>query len=209
MVVADGLRQIDGECNLLHAEKGGLLGPVRNVAKEIPGMLSRCVDISGFDEGQCKDELCDTIIAEAMRRDQQHTICLRPNGRYVEELYPLSAPPLGRLRLRDGGTVLITGGMGSLGLKIAGALFDAAQARLVLTSRWEPPPREEWRARAAKNDKVASVLRELVALEDRGAELLIVTADMGDFNGLKVAVAEAESHFGPINGVVHAAGINT
>ena len=207
MVVADGLRQIDGEDNPLHAEKGGLLGPVRNVAKELPSMSFRCVDISGFEDGQSKDELCSTVIAEAMGRDQQHTICLRPQGRYVEELYPFTAPPLGRLRLRDGGTVLITGGMGGLGLKIAGALYDAAQARLVLTSRWEPPPREQWRARAKENDKVARALRELVALEERGAELLIVTADTGDIDSLKAAITEAESHFGTINGVVHAAGI--
>ena len=48
LVVADGLRRIDGESNLLHAEKGGLLGPVRNVAKEIPAISFRCVDISGI-----------------------------------------------------------------------------------------------------------------------------------------------------------------
>ena len=79
----------------------------------------------------------------------------------------------------------------------------------MLTSRWEPPPKADWRVRSAKSDKVARALRELIALEERGAELLIVAADLGDINSLRAAVAKAESHFGAIDGVIHAAGINT
>ena len=105
--------------------------------------------------------------------------------------------------------MLITGGLGGLGLKVAGALFDSAKARLVLTSRWEPPPKADWRVRSAKSDKVARALRELIALEERGAELLIVAADLGDINSLRAAVAKAEFYFGAIDGVIHAAGIYT
>ena len=88
--------------------------------------------------------------------------------------------PLARPRLRDGGTVLITGGLGGLGLKMAGALFDLAQARLVLVSRWALPPREDWRTVAAGDSKLGGMSRQIMALEDRGVELLVVTADMGD-----------------------------
>ncbi len=208
LVVADGLRQIEGEETPLHAEKGALFGPARTIADELPGMSVRCVDVSGFTDGNAVDELCNAIIAEARGRDRQLTICLRPQGRYVEEFYSLASLPLGRLRMRDRGTVLITGGVGSLGLHVAEALFDLAQARLVLTSRWQPPPREEWPNRARADDKVGRALKRVLALEARGAELLIVTADTADMKSLKEGVATAEARFGKINGVVHAAGIN-
>jgi NAD(P)-dependent dehydrogenase (short-subunit alcohol dehydrogenase family) len=104
---------------------------------------------------------------------------------------------------------LITGGVGGLGLKIAEVLFDAAQARLVLTSRWQTPPKEQWPARAAENDKIGRALRRVLELEARGAEVLIVTTNVADIESLTDAVATAESLFGKINGVVHAAGINT
>jgi NADPH:quinone reductase-like Zn-dependent oxidoreductase/NAD(P)-dependent dehydrogenase (short-subunit alcohol dehydrogenase family)/acyl carrier protein len=181
---------------------------VRNVAKEIPAITLRCADISGFEDRPA-DQLCSAMAGEALRRVRQSMVCLRPNGRYVEELFPLAPPPLGRLRLRERGTVLITGGVGGLGLKIAGTLFEAAQAGLVLTSRWKPPPREDWIERAKQDDKIGLALRALVELERRGAELLVVRADMGDIGSLKTAIAKAESHFGSIHGVVHAAGINT
>jgi len=207
LAVADGLRQIDGEDGELHTEKGSLLGPVRTIPKEIPGLSMRAVDVSGFAGGNSIEALCAAIIDEARARDYQLTICLRPQGRYVEELYPYTDFPFGRLRLRDGGTVLITGGVGGLGLLVAGTLFDEARARLVLTSRWQPPPRDQWAARAGEDGKIGQALRKIIALEERGAEVMIVTTEMTDRDGMRQAVAEAEARFGPINGVIHAAGV--
>ncbi len=85
-------------------------------------------------------------------------VLLRSSGRFVEELYPLTDLPLGRLRLRERGTVLITGGVGGLGSKVAGTLSDAAAARLVLTSRWQPPPRADWPQRALEDDRIGRAL---------------------------------------------------
>src|SRR5262249_22998308 len=44
-------------------------------------------------------------------------------------------------------------------------------------------------------------------LKSLGAEVLVLTADVADEDGLATALAEARRAFGTINGVVHAAGI--
>ncbi|MCZ6636693.1 MAG: SDR family NAD(P)-dependent oxidoreductase, partial [Alphaproteobacteria bacterium] len=206
-VIADGLRQMDGEDVPTYGEKGSLFGTVRSAPQELPGLMMRCVDISGCVGETTPGWLTDAAIAEALSENRELLVLLRSTGRFVEELYPLTDLPLGKLRLRDQGTVLITGGVGGLGLKVAGTLFDAAAARLVLTSRWQPPPREDWPQRALEDDRIGRALKGILALEARGAEIMIVTTDIGDRDSLKSAVTQAESQFGKINGVVHAAAV--
>ncbi len=207
--IGDGLKQIDGEAGDLHAEKGGLLGPVHTLPLEFSLLSCRLIDITGFDDSDSVDSICKSVIAEAECSSDDKVVCLRPGGRYVEELYEYGAPKAGRPFLRDGGTVLITGAMGGLGLAVAGALFHDCRARLVLLSRWEPPPRDQWHERAAVNDKIGHALRALIELEDQGAEICVICADTGHLQSLRAAVDSTESKFGAINGVVHAAGINT
>ena len=45
---------------------------------------------------------------------------------------------------RPGGTYLITGGLGALGLEVADFLVEQGARRLVLVSRRAVPPRREW-----------------------------------------------------------------
>ena len=52
------------------------------------------------------------------------------------------APPA--VRVRPGGTYLVTGGLGGIGLAMAERLARDYQARLVLMGRTKVPPREEW-----------------------------------------------------------------
>ncbi len=206
LIVADGLRQREHESGQLHAEKGALIGPLRNIPNEFPGMTMRLVDItSGIDEPNPK-WLMDSIIAESQNSDGPSIVLLRPEGHFIEELYTLPSPPLGNSRLRQHGTVLITGGMGDIGLEIAKTLFETSNARLVLTSRWDPPPRDQWSDYVHIDDRVGHALRRLQALEERGADLMIIKTDTSDLESLQSAVEEAKARFGSIHGVVHCAG---
>ncbi len=207
VAVADALCTLDGEAGPLHAEKAALLGPCRVIPQEVPGLSMRCLDVPVLGPGPAPVWLIDAIVDEACRDDPAPVAALRSEGRYVEELAPLPRLPVGRLRLRDGGTVLITGGLGGLGLEVARDLFEAARARIVLLSRWTPPQREAWPARAQEDDKIGQALRRVLALEARGAEILIVTADAGDPDAVAGAIDQARRRFGPLHGVVHAAGV--
>jgi acyl carrier protein len=45
------------------------------------------------------------------------------------------------------------------------------------------------------------------ALEELGAEVLVLSADVGDMDQMREAVRRSEERFGPLDGVIHAAGV--
>ncbi|MFC9998713.1 amino acid adenylation domain-containing protein [Nocardia sp. NPDC127526] len=95
--------------------------------------------------------------------------------------------------LRTDGAVLITGGLGDLGRRVAGWLASAHGVRdLVLTSR-----------RGLDTPGVDAFLDELA---DLGAKATVVACDSADLDGLKSVL----TLFGadrPLRGVVHASGV--
>ncbi len=94
--------------------------------------------------------------------------------------------------LRARGTYVITGGMGGLGLTLARHWATRAKANLVLCGR------------GALDEEKGARLRELDAL---GAQALYVQADVSRAEDVERLVAHAKERFGPINGIVHAAGV--
>ncbi|MCP5155131.1 MAG: amino acid adenylation domain-containing protein [Ectothiorhodospiraceae bacterium] len=113
-----------------------------------------------------------------------------------------SAPPL-----RTRGVYLVTGGLGRVGLALAGHLARSVAARLVLLGRAPAPPAADWPALArAGEGRQAELARTLSALVEAGAQVMTVAADVSDAAALRAAVEAAETRFGRLDGVVHAAG---
>ncbi len=114
-------------------------------------------------------------------------------------------------RLKQGGVYLIAGGLGGIGLSVARYLADTVQAaKLILVSRSGLPAPEEWSdwlASQPEDDKTSSSIRAVQDLQQRGAEVLVLAADTSDRAQMESAIATGEARFGPINGVVHAAGV--
>jgi short-subunit dehydrogenase involved in D-alanine esterification of teichoic acids len=111
--------------------------------------------------------------------------------------------------LRKNGVYLITGGLGVMGLKIAEHFARAAQAKLVLTSRYGLPAREEWAQWLASpdtDDKLRSRIESVQTIERLGAEVLVLQADVTDVEQMQDAMAEVYNRFGTLHGVIHAAG---
>ncbi len=204
-VYTDGLSQVDTATDALHPEKGALLPPCQVMPQEIRGLSMRCIDVPAGSD------LVEDIFREAAADSKHALTALRADGRYTQELFELPELVGGLPCLRLGGTVLITGGVGGLGLKFAEHLFNTRNARLVLTSRWEPPPRDEWPDYIDQDSKIGRAIRILSPLLERGAELLIVRANASDRDEMQQVVSEAIRVFGPnhgqIHGVLHAAGV--
>ncbi|GLW90398.1 type I polyketide synthase [Actinokineospora globicatena] len=112
--------------------------------------------------------------------------------------------------LKAGGTYLITGGTGALGLAVA-ARFATTQPdiNLVLLSRSGLPPREHWDDVTAvpTGSPVARRIAAVRELEQTGARVRVVAADAGDPAAFGVAITEIQRDHGRIDGVVHAAGL--
>lgn len=107
----------------------------------------------------------------------------------VERIVP---DPLPEGRLRPDATYFVSGGLGALGLSLAGFLAERGATSLVLAGRSAPS------AQAA-----ASIER----LRAKGVDVLTLAVDVADPVALGAALARVRAELPPLRGVVHAAGL--
>ncbi|MDP4993170.1 MAG: SDR family NAD(P)-dependent oxidoreductase, partial [Marivita lacus] len=117
--------------------------------------------------------------------------------------------PTAETSVQPGGTYLITGGFGGIGLTVGKAL--AAQGcTLVLTARDALPEREVWDRylqRHAPQDKLSRRIRAVQELEALGGHVRAFAADICNLPEMKHVVDDTLARLGRIDGVIHAAGV--
>ncbi|MDA5286828.1 SDR family NAD(P)-dependent oxidoreductase, partial [Streptomyces sp. Isolate_45] len=183
-----------------------VLGPVKTLPLEYPALTASAIDI----EGPAAE--VDPLIAEIRASLPHSFVAYRNTTRYVEGVDGMttSAPAGGPATLRPLGVYLITGGLGGVGRAIAAWAARNYKARLVLVGRTPLPPREQWPVLESDPTIPAETRSRIIAvreLEAYGAEVLVEACDVSDRTALADVVARAELRFGPIEGVVHAAGL--
>lgn len=176
-----------------------LWGLVRTARSEHPELRLRLIDLDlGSDEVQ-QDAALDAFIPALMLHDEpecavrNHRLFvpqIQRARRHVEQ----QEKAQGRLRLRQGGAVLITGGLGGLGKQVARWLASTYHIRdLVLASR-----------RGMDAPGAEALVRELAQL---GATATVVACEVGHAESLRRKVMSLFSSERPLRGVIHAAGI--
>ena len=171
-----------------------VLGPCKVIPQEISRASCRTIDISGIEDLS----LADTVFAALLEQTTSPIIALRNGLRWVQEFTPLHVRTPEAIPLRPSGVYLITGGTGGIGLEIAADLARRVKPRLALVAR---------HTLSAQNPTHAERLQKVGALEDLGAEVLLVKADCADREELAAAIAQVHERFGHVDGVIHAAGI--
>ncbi len=189
------------------------LGPCRVIPHELPNVRTRLMDCLPTQLNS--KALPRLIVSECMSADEADVVVYRGQQRRVMQLIKavssaasvssrgLSAP------LRQRGVYLITGGLGAIALELAEYLARTQQARLVLVSRRTLPAHAEWAHQVAsdKGSDETRLLQRLLALEDAGADILTLSADVQDPVAMARAVAQCRAHFGVLHGVFHTAGV--
>jgi len=206
-LVADAWTALDGETGEIHSEKGGITGMVRAIPTEFPGIKTRGIDIPELEPRSVPAWLHDRLHQEVLSDAATTLVALREASRFGSALYPVSDLLLNRCVLRDGGVVLITGGLGGLGLQLAKVLFEACGARIALNARRSLPERSEWDNAAEIDDTIGFAVRGIRELEKAGAEVMIVYGDVSEYANVSAIIDEVEANWGAIHGVVHCAGI--
>jgi amino acid adenylation domain-containing protein len=223
-VVANGLCDVTGD-EPLDPFKAALLGPVAVIPREYPSLTCRGIDVADValggpgtlerTAGQVLAEIERAGIegAETGRAPELPVVAFRGSLRWVRgyEPSPLPAPAEGAApRLRERGVVLITGGMGGIGIELAEHLARESRARLVLVGRSAFPERErwpDWLALHDEGDPIRRRIERLLAIEELGGEVLALSADVADQAAMRRVVAAAGERFGAVNAVIHAAGV--
>ncbi len=196
-VVSSQMQEVVGG-DLLWPEKAALLGPLKVIPKEIPGVSCRSIDTLPAASPRERTALIERLCEELLADSNDQVVAWRGSHRWVQTFEPVRLGEAGEsgdlARLRPGGCYLITGGLGGIGLSIAELLARTVRAKLVLLGRSGLP---------------ASRVRQVARLEDLGAEVLVLAADVASEEEMRRAVGAARERFGRIDGVVHAAGVST
>ncbi|OWY63832.1 polyketide synthase, partial [cyanobacterium TDX16] len=153
----------------------------------------------------------ERLLEELIDTSGDVAIAYRKEQRWVQAFEPIELTKTNTSALlRMGGVYLITGGLGNIGLVLAEHLAESVKAKLILTGRSVFPARDEWEAWLAardEDDEISGKIRKIQQLEALGAEVMVAAADVANINQMQAVIAQVESQFGRINGVVHAAGV--
>ncbi|MEU4403667.1 SDR family NAD(P)-dependent oxidoreductase [Streptosporangium sp. NPDC023963] len=114
----------------------GAAGPLRH---ELTGTRVRLVDLDPGDDGD-HGIRAGELLAELCRPPCGDPVGLRAGHRWLRGFEPLDVAPgtYGSPSVRRGGTYVITGGTGGIGLRLAGHLAAVHSARLVLIGHEAP-----------------------------------------------------------------------
>ncbi|WP_433527971.1 SDR family NAD(P)-dependent oxidoreductase [Micromonospora sp. CA-263727] len=160
----------------------------RVIGLEHPQRWGGLIDVGGTLDGTAVERLAVALGGPA----DEDQLAVRPAGLFARRLVRSAtgepAPPAHRPR----GTVLITGGTGTLGAELARWLARAGAEHLVLTSRRGP---------AAPG--VADLETELAAL---GARVTVAACDLADRAALAALLDRLSTGGDPVRSVFHVAG---
>ena len=117
----------------------------------------------------------------AMRRMQQ--------ARHIGKI--VLTPPAAAT-VRAGATYLITGGLGGIGLAVAGWLADRGASHIALNGRRAPN---------------AAAAAAVAALRARGVTVEVIQADVAEAAEVDRLLAEIEARMPPLAGVIHSVGL--
>ena len=211
-VVSSDMQNVVGTEQLC-PEKATILGPCRVAPLEYSNVRYRSIDIETPRGARFQFEAqVNQLVRELTTKTNDTVVALRGNHRWVQTFEPVKlGDRTGKTTpLRANGVYLITGGLGGLGLAIAKHLAATVQAKLILVGRSGLPPRNNWPTilnSPNSCEKLAQRIRQVQSVKALGAEVLVLSADVTSEVQMEAAVREATATFGPIRGVVHAAGV--
>ncbi len=210
-VVSNQLHDVVGGEHL-NPSKATLLGPSRVIPREYLSIGCRTVDVVlARADARTLEPLVEQVLAETQLPASDTMVAYRGNRRWVQAIEPLRLERQRRTPLaRPNGTYLITGGLGGMGLAFGAYLARTTQANLALVGRSAFPARSEWDGWLSDHsdtDRVSAQIRQIRAIEELGGRVAVFSGDVTDAERMRAIVRDIRQTFGPVTGVIHAAGV--
>ncbi|KAA0970584.1 SDR family NAD(P)-dependent oxidoreductase [Aureimonas fodinaquatilis] len=226
-IATNGMQRVADEA-VPCPEKATILGPALVLPKEMPGVTVRIADMDlpvkvaqkqtrstlfARRRPEADEQLPDTegqLWNELMAAPATETLAYRAEKRWKRAYAPLKLQETDKLAIRQRGVYMFTGGQGDLALALASQLVNDYQAKIVLVGRRPLPDRSQWPLLSKalnRRDRTRRTIAAISAMEETGAKVLYLNADVGNQVEMQAAVAEARKEFGELNGVFHTAGL--
>ena len=210
-VVSNHTQKVES-ADVICPEKATILGLCKVIPQENAQVTCHHVDVTLPETGtQSEDGLSRQLLAEIGADSPDTIVAYRGRQRWLQNFEPLRLTAEGEpvRPLRENGVYLVTSGLSDISLSLAEHLARTVQARLVVIESETFPQREKWEQWLRDNgqqDSVSLKIQSVRALEDAGAEVLVVNADLTGTAQMQNALTQAIARFGDLHGVIHAVG---
>jgi len=203
---------------VLWPEQATVLGPLLVLPHEFPDVTSVVVDLSlplakrrsRPDYQRVVEALASEARASIDDNSGSAVVAWRGDTRLARTYQHSPAAAAKPFPLRRRGVVLITGGLGGIGLTIARQLHATSGARLVLLTRTSLPAEEQWPELTRTLEADHPLLLRLAGLNElraAGADVTVVSADVSNIARMREVITDIRATHGGLHGIVHAAGV--
>lgn len=202
LLVASGTTRVH-ESDILDPPRALQAGIARVLPQEHPGVRVSHIDVDASASA------ASMVVNELAAGAPQAAVAIRDGKRFVEAFDPVnlrSVKPAADLPASP--VILITGGLGHMGINLAEALFKRSRAKLILLGRAALPEPTEWATRSEDpqaSPQQKTLLQRLAKMRSERDEVMVINADMNDPEQVKSAVDAGFAQFGQIDMVVHGA----
>ncbi|MEO5899201.1 MAG: SDR family NAD(P)-dependent oxidoreductase, partial [Ilumatobacteraceae bacterium] len=213
-VITSGVHAVDGTEELC-PERALLHGVCRVIPRELAHVRATAIDVEApvglAGARSARRSLVDLLAEELATDTDDDVVAYRAGGRWVRSFDPVRLPPAVAPVWPGDAVVLITGGLGGIGLSVAeGIAAEAPRATLILVGRTALPAESMWPALLA-DGLVDPVERQrieaVVRIRAAGATVVTVAADITDADAMRAHVQHLLAQYGRIDTVVHSAGV--
>jgi acyl transferase domain-containing protein/SAM-dependent methyltransferase len=196
-LVTRGAQDVRGAGDVIAPDQAAIWGLGRTFALEHPSQWGGLLDL---DPSSDATDAASALVSTFRAGDGEDQVAWRDGGRRLARLVSVPPPTCNTVSVKPNVSYLVTGGLGGLGLAIAGWLVARGARHLVLVGRTSLPPRQDWATHLA--DHRISAITEL---ERTGATVDTVALDVSDPTAMTALIAQFGSEWLPLGGIVHAA----
>ncbi|KTC78096.1 type I polyketide synthase [Legionella brunensis] len=207
-IITQGTQRVLGT-EIIDPINASLVGASRVITQEHPSIICRLIDIDPTESSSedCFIHLLNSAATESW--PDEDTVSAYRNGYQWNLSHSVASSAKVYTRLKDNGIYLITGGIGGIGLAISQLIAEQVDnPTLIFISRTPMILEAAWdNVLADPTNKLHHKIKILTALQKQGASLHFYNADVSDFAALSEIISKCKTQYGPINGLIHCAGI--
>ncbi|TFI51133.1 acyltransferase domain-containing protein [Mastigocladus laminosus UU774] len=205
-VVSNQIQEVNGD-EKLNPEKATVLSLCKVIPQEYPNITCRSIDVVLPQSDTWQEEkLIDQLLSEFMASSSDLVVAYRNRYRLVQTFEPMRLEPAveEKIPLKKQGIYLFTDGLEGIGVALAEYLAQTVQAKLIFVENSILPEKEQylqWLETHEQQDEISRKIRKLQALEELGAEVLVVFADVNNYKQMYQNLTPEK--IGQIHGVIH------
>jgi len=218
-VITNNCQQVSSEF-VKSPYKATMLGPIKVMTQEIKNLSCKLIDIA-FEQDQEWKKLnqIKLVCVDAMLTTDDEEICYRGLNRFIKSFKKLSpfisddslteSVESGNFqsKIKNGGSYLITGGIGGIGFELAQHLVKSYAANLVVFNHTPLPDKSKWDNTDDLDPLLVDRIEKLKSLEVGRSKILSYNVDVNDFESLNNALQTSMSELNGLDGIFHTAGI--